>query len=81
MKDMSAVRCTYQPSPGRVEKGQAPDSVLARARGPGNPVGVNPDVPSSWSQNRRRPLCPCPKVARLKAGAVDLESADSFSCQ
>jgi hypothetical protein len=64
-----------------VENGQAPDSVLARARGAGNPVGVNPDVPASWSPNRTRPLCPYPKVARLKAGATDLEGADSFSCQ
>ena len=64
-----------------VEKGEAPDSVLARARGVGNPVGANPDVPLTWSPNRTRPLCPYPKVARLKSGATDLESADSFSCQ
>lgn len=64
-----------------VEKGVAPDSVLARARGAGNPGGVNPDVPASWSPNRTRPLCSYPKVARLKTGATDLESADSFSCQ
>jgi len=64
-----------------VEKGQAPDSVRAQARGAGNAVGVNPDVPPSWSATRSRPLCPYPQVARLKAGATDLESADSFSCQ
>lgn len=64
-----------------VERGQAPDRVIAYSRGAGNAVGVNPDVPSSWSPNRSRPLCPCPKVARLKAGATDLETADSFSCQ
>lgn len=58
-----------------VEKGQAPDSVLARVR------ADNPDVPPSWSPNRTRPLCPYPKVARLKAGATNLESAESFSCQ
>ena len=64
-----------------VENGAAPDSVVARARGPGNKVGVNPDVPSGWSPDRSRPLCPYPKVARLRAGATDLEMADSFSCR
>ncbi len=64
-----------------VERGEAPDRVIAHARGAGNAVGANPDVPSSWSPNRSRPLCPYPKVARLKAGATDLETADSFSCQ
>jgi feruloyl esterase len=64
-----------------VEKGQAPDSVRAQVRGAGNAVGVNPDVPAGWSADRSRPLCPYPKVARLKAGATDLESAASFSCQ
>jgi feruloyl esterase len=64
-----------------VETGQAPDSVIARARGAGNGVGVNPDVPSRWSPDRSRPLCPYPKVARLKTGATDLETADSFTCQ
>jgi len=64
-----------------VEKGQAPDRVVAYARGAGNAVGVNPDVPSNWSPDRSRPLCPYPKVARLNAGATDLERADSFSCQ
>lgn len=64
-----------------VENGEAPDTVVAYARGPGNVVGVNPDVPSGWSPNRSRPLCPYPKVARLRAGATDLERADSFICQ
>ena len=64
-----------------VERGEAPDSVMANARGPGNRVGVNPDVPPDWSPNRSRPLCPYPKVARLKAGATNLETADSFTCQ
>jgi hypothetical protein len=64
-----------------VEEGEAPERVIAYARGPGNPVGVNPDVPSDWSPRRSRPLCPYPKVARLKAGATDLETADSFTCQ
>jgi hypothetical protein len=64
-----------------VEKGEAPDSVIACARGAGNAVAPNPDVPSGWSPGRSRPLCPYPKVARLKAGATDFDTADSFSCQ
>lgn len=63
-----------------VERGEAPDRVIAYARGPGNRVGVNPDVPSDWSPSRSRPLCPYPKVARLKAGATNLEIGDSFTC-
>jgi feruloyl esterase len=64
-----------------VEKGQPPDSVTAYARGAGNAVGVNRDLPVDWSAHRARPLCPYPKVARLKAGATDLEAADSFRCE
>jgi pimeloyl-ACP methyl ester carboxylesterase len=63
-----------------VEKGQAPDSVLASARGPGNAGGANGDVPASWSAARSRPLCPYPQVARYR-GTGDVESAASFSCQ
>lgn len=64
-----------------VENGKAPDSVLARVRGAGNPSGANPDVPADWSADRSRPLCPYPKVARLKSGATNLEVAESFVCQ
>jgi feruloyl esterase len=64
-----------------VERGRAPESVVAHARGAGNAVGVNRDVPSSWSPDRSRPLCPYPKVARLRPGATDLATADSFRCQ
>jgi len=64
-----------------VENAQAPDSVTARARSAGNAVSVNPDVPSGWSPDRSRPLCPYPRVARLKSGASDLESADTFRCE
>ncbi len=63
-----------------VEQGQAPDSVVASARGAGNAAAVNADVPASWSATRTRPLCPYPKVAKYK-GSGSLESADSFSCQ
>ena len=64
-----------------VEKGEAPDRVIANARGAGNRVGVNADVPAGWAPDCSRPLCPYPKVARLNAGATDLESAASFSCR
>jgi feruloyl esterase len=62
-----------------VEKGQAPDSVAAAARGSGNAGGVNADLPSSWSAARTRPLCAYPKVARYK-GSGSVEEAASFSC-
>jgi feruloyl esterase len=63
-----------------VEKGQAPDAVVASARGAGNAGGTNANVPASWSASRSRPLCPYPKVARLISGASNLESAASFAC-
>lgn len=63
-----------------VEQGEAPEQLLASARGPGNAGGVNGDVPTSWAPNRTRPLCPYPLVARYK-GSGSLESAASFSCQ
>ena len=63
-----------------VEKGQAPDSVVASARGVGNAAGANADVPAAWSASRTRPLCPYPKVAKYK-GSGDIELAASFSCQ
>ena len=63
-----------------VEKAQAPGSVVAAARGPGNPAAVNADVPANWSATRTRPLCAYPKVARYN-GSGDIESASSFSCQ
>jgi feruloyl esterase len=63
-----------------VEKGEAPDSVVASARGAGNAGGVNADLPAGWAANRTRPLCPYPKVARY-SGSGSLESAASFTCQ
>ena len=63
-----------------VEQGQAPASLTATARGPGNAAAINADVPASWAPNRTRPLCPYPKVARY-SGTGSLESAASFSCQ
>ena len=63
-----------------VEKGTAPEAVVASARGAGNAGGVNADVPASWAANRTRPLCPYPKVARY-SGSGSLEVAASFTCQ
>lgn len=63
-----------------VEKGQAPDTLQASARGAGNAGGVNADVPSTWSAARTRPLCAYPKVAKYK-GSGDVEQAANFSCQ
>lgn len=62
-----------------VEKGQAPDRIVASARGAGNAGGVNADVPADWAANRTRPLCPYPLVARYKSG--DKEQASSFACE
>lgn len=62
-----------------VEKGNAPDRIVASARGAGNAGGVNADVPSTWSPARTRPLCPYPTVARYKSG--DPEVAASFGCE
>jgi hypothetical protein len=63
-----------------VERGQAPSSILATARGAGNAGGVNADVPKDWSASRSRPLCAYPTVATYK-GSGSLEDAASFSCQ
>ena len=62
-----------------VEQGQAPDSLLATARGTGNRGGVNKELPAGWAANRTRPLCPHPQVARYTGG--DIDSASSFRCQ
>lgn len=63
-----------------VERGEAPGAIIASARGPGNPGGVNPEVPADWAPDRTRPLCPYPTVARYN-GSGSLESASSFSCR
>jgi pimeloyl-ACP methyl ester carboxylesterase len=61
-----------------VERGQEPKRIVASARGPGNPGGVNPEVPADWAPDRTRPLCPYPSVARYIRG--DVEQASSFRC-
>ncbi len=63
-----------------VEQGQAPEAVVASARGAGNAGGVNAEVPADWSATRTRPLCAHPQVARYK-GRGSLESAASFVCK
>ena len=55
-----------------VEKGQAPDKLIAKV----NPA--NKEVPANWSPQRSRPLCPHPQVMRYAGG--DVESAASFRC-
>jgi hypothetical protein len=63
-----------------VEKGVAPNDIVASARGAGNAGGVNSDLPSTWAADRTRPLCAYPKVARYK-GSGRLETASSFACE
>ena len=63
-----------------VEKGQAPEGLVASARGAGNAAGANPNVPATWAANRTRPLCAYPQVARYN-GTGDINSASSFSCK
>ena len=63
-----------------VERGVAPESLVAQARGAGNVGGVNLEVPATWSATRTRPLCPFPTVARYK-GRGDVESASSWACR
>jgi feruloyl esterase len=62
-----------------VERGEAPERILASVRGVGSPLGTNADIPSDWSQTRTRPLCPYPAVARFSGGST--ETAASFVCQ
>jgi pimeloyl-ACP methyl ester carboxylesterase len=63
-----------------VEKGIAPNAVVATARGAGNAGGVNAELPADWAPSRTRPLCPSPKVAKY-SGSGDKELAANFSCQ
>lgn len=62
-----------------VERGEAPDQVIATARGAGNAGGENAEVPADWAADRTRPLCPWPKVARYK-GRGSMEDAKNFKC-
>jgi feruloyl esterase len=59
-----------------VEKGTAPDSVVATAR----TLAQNADLGATVLPGRTRPLCAYPKVAKYK-GSGSLEDAASFACQ
>jgi poly(3-hydroxybutyrate) depolymerase len=63
-----------------VEKGIAPNTVRASARGQNNPGTANPEVPTSWAANRSRPLCSYPQVARY-SGSGSLDDAANFACR
>lgn len=62
-----------------VEKGIAPDSIIAKARGVGSGSVVNTEVPATWSATRTRLLCPYPQIAKYN-GTGNIELASSFSC-
>lgn len=63
-----------------VERGQAPQQIIATARGAGNAAAVNPELPKDWSATRSRPLCPFPSKAMYN-GSGNMEVAASFSCK
>jgi feruloyl esterase len=58
-----------------VEKGQAPDSVMAKAR----TAAQNADL-GAVPPGRTRPICAYPKVAKY-SGSGSLDDAANFSCQ
>lgn len=62
-----------------VEGGDSPERVIAKARGAGNPGGVNPELPAGWAPDRTRPLCAYPLVATYQG--PDTERAESFACK
>ncbi|MBN2441518.1 MAG: tannase/feruloyl esterase family alpha/beta hydrolase [Spirochaetales bacterium] len=65
-----------------VEKGIAPDSIIAIARGVGGTItSTNSEVPASWNPNRTRPLCPYPKVAKYVGTDANYEIESNFACQ
>ena len=68
-----------QPLVDWVERGQAPEQIVAGARGKGHPGGANAELPPDWSASRTRPLCAWPKVARFQGG--NPEQAASFRCE
>jgi Tannase and feruloyl esterase len=63
-----------------VERGIAPQAVVASARGVGNAGGVNAELPADWSATRTRPLCAYPTHAHYN-GTGDPEDASNFSCK
>lgn len=63
-----------------VEQGKAPESIVAKVRGPGNAGGVNEELPAGWSPTRTRLLCPYPQVS-VYNGTGNSELSESFSCK
>jgi pimeloyl-ACP methyl ester carboxylesterase len=68
-----------------VERGIAPQSITASVRGTGvfggaNPGGINLELPKDWADNRTRPLCAYPTVAKFQ-GTGSTENANNFKCQ
>ncbi|WP_395008428.1 tannase/feruloyl esterase family alpha/beta hydrolase [Undibacterium sp.] len=67
-----------------VERGQAPERIIATSRGQsssaGNAAPANLEIPKDWASNRTRPLCAYPQVARYN-GNGSSEDAASFSCK
>jgi feruloyl esterase len=62
-----------------VEQGEAPAGITARARGTGNPGGVNAELPADWATSRTRTLCPWPTVSRY-TGSGSLDDVANFRC-
>lgn len=62
-----------------VESGEAPERIIAAARGPGTGGQPNNNVPEDWASDRTRPLCAYPAVARY-SGSGDPERAENFIC-
>jgi pimeloyl-ACP methyl ester carboxylesterase len=68
-----------------VEFGVVPQAITASVRSAGvlggsNPGGVNPEIPKNWADNRTRPLCAYPTVARFQ-GTGSVDNAQNFKCQ
>jgi feruloyl esterase len=57
-----------------VEGGVAPESITASVR------AENTELPASWAEDRTRPLCPYPLVAKY-VGTGSIEDAANFSCE
>ncbi len=57
-----------------VEEGIAPESITASAR------SENTELPSNWSSDRTRPLCPYPQIAKY-IGSGSFEDEFSFICE
>ena len=63
-----------------VRTGEAPDSVIAQARGAGNAVGANRTCRRTGRPTAAA-LCAPTQGGASRPGATDLESANSFDCK